>query len=85
MRGYVGTYVDVRESWGFWEKSSPMFELSDEELEEYTEGEALPVGRLPDKDPRSNATTLMPLSDQEKARGPLIKWFNENRGSMRPY
>jgi len=82
MLGYVGTYVDVHHSWGFWEKSNPMFELSDEELEDYTEGNELPVGRLPDKDPDSSATTLMPMADEDSAMEPLMTWFDENEGKM---
>lgn len=61
----IGSIVDS--SWGFSEKNNPQFELTAEELEEYTESNELRVTRLPNKDPESSNTTLMVMEDPDES------------------
>lgn len=73
----------VRSSWGFWEKSDPQFPMTDDEIAAYTEGNDLPIARLPDTDMNSNNSTLMVMSDPQVSDDgfdPLVHWFMENRG-----
>lgn len=83
--GIIQHWEHVYNSWGFWEKNNPEFELTDEELEEYTEGNELPIARLPNRDPESSDSTLMIMSDPEEDYDnweSLEKWFSENEGKM---
>ncbi len=73
IAGYIGL---INFSWGYWERSSPMFELSNDELEKYTEGNELPCARFPDQDPNSSETTLVVMKDGGMQDG-LNTWLME--------
>lgn len=81
--GVTQHWEAVERSWGFWEKSSPEFDLDENELEAYTGGNPLPVARLPNKDPNSNESTLMNMGMDDYAGWQVLDdWFEENRGKM---